>query len=122
MKKLGLLLLLVACGPKHAPEPVDNNTGPVKDTRTALERRRDAACDTLGPRVTSCAVEDAKADLAAGKVTKENFDKDTAPAIVKKNTEKFVDECRGHDYSSRQVRVLEVCQKEESECEPLLSC
>jgi hypothetical protein len=26
------------------------------------------------------------------------------------------------DYSARQVRVLEVCQKEESECEPMLTC
>ena len=31
-----------------------------------LERRRDAACETLGPRMTTCALEDAKADLAAG--------------------------------------------------------
>jgi hypothetical protein len=121
MKKLALLFL-IACGPKQPTTPVTNDTGPVKDTRTELERRRDAACETLGPRITSCAIEDAKADLAAGKTTKEQFDKDTASGVVKKNTDEFIDQCRGHAYSSRQVRVLEVCQKEESECDPLLAC
>ena len=124
MKKLALLFV-IACGPKQSTTPVTNDVdppGPVKDTRTELERRRDAACETLGPRISACAVEDAKADLAAGKVSKEQFDKDTASGVVKKNSEEFVKDCRGHDYSSRQVRVLEVCQKEESECEPLLTC
>lgn len=122
MTRFALLFLIASCGPKQPTTPINNDTGPVKDTRTELERRRDASCETLGPRVTQCAVDDAKANLAAGKVSKEQFDKDTAPAIVNKNTEKYVEECRSHEYSSRQVRVLEVCQKEESECEPLLSC
>lgn len=122
MKKL-VLLFVIACGPKQPTTPVNNEpAGPVQDTRTELERRRDAACETLGPRITSCAVDDAKADFAAGKTTKEQFEKDTASGVVKKNTDEFIKECRGHSYSSRQVRVLEVCQKEESECDPLLSC
>lgn len=124
MKKL-VLLFVIACGPKSSTTPVNNESdppGPVKDTRTELERRRDVACETLGPRISACAVEDAKADLAAGKVSKEQFDKDTASGVVKKNSEEFVKDCSGHDYSSRQVRVLEVCQKEETECEPLLAC
>lgn len=121
MKKV-VVLFVIACGPKQPTTPVNHDTGPVKDTRTELERRRDAACETLGPRITQCAVDDAKADYAAGKTSKEQFEKDTASGVVNKNTEKYVDECQHHDYSSRQVRVLEVCQKAESECEPLLSC
>lgn len=121
------LVLLVACGPKHTdgagmgsdPDP----TPPVhKDTRTAIEKRRDAACETLGPKITTCAAEDAKADFEAGKTSKADYDKDTAPDILKKNTEKYVAECKQKPYSSRQVRVLEVCQKEETECGPLLAC
>lgn len=124
MKKL-VLLFVIACGPKSSTTPANRDIdppGPVKDTRTELERRRDTACETLGPRITACAVEDAKADLAAGKVSRAQFDKDTASGVVKKNSEEFVKDCSGHDYSSRQVRVLEVCQKEETECEPLLTC
>lgn len=124
MKHLAFVLLLAACGPKHS-EPVGNTTGsaaPPPDNRTEIEKRRDAACETLGPRITTCAVEDAKAALEAGKVTKAQFDKDTASGVQKKNTEEFIDQCRKSDYSSRQVRVLEVCQKEETECGPLLSC
>ena len=30
--------------------------------------------------------------------------------------------CNKADRSSRQVRVLEVCHAEETQCEPLLSC
>lgn len=123
MRKLALLVLLAACGPKHST-PVNNDepTGPAKDTRTEIEKRRDTACESLGPRVTACAVDDAKADFAAGKTSKEQFEKDTASGVVKKNTEEFIKDCRAHQYSSRQIRVLEVCQKEETECDAMLSC
>lgn len=131
MKNLALLTSLVlasACGPKSAPSNVGNaggsadQAGPAHDTRTELERRRDAACETLGPRMTSCALEDAKADYAAGKVSKQQFEQDTASGVLAKNTEKFIEACTHAQYSSRQVRVLEVCQREESECNPMLAC
>lgn len=127
MKNLALLASLAlasACGPKPPASTAGNadEAGPAKDTRTELERRRDAACETLGPRMTSCALEDAKADFAAGKVTKQQFDQDTASGVLKKNTEEFITACTHAQYSSRQVRVLEVCQREESECDPMLAC
>jgi hypothetical protein len=95
---------------------------PVADTRTPIQRRRDAACDQLGPKITACAVEDTRADFAAGKIDQATLDRDTAPAIQHKNTEKFQTECKSHAYSSRQVRVLEVCFHEEPRCGPLLDC
>jgi len=92
------------------------------DPRTPIERRRDAACDGLGPKITACAVSDARADLAAGKIDQRQFTADTAPEIQHKNTEEFVRACKKAQYSSRQVRVLEVCLYQETECAPLLEC
>ncbi len=127
MKRLLLVALLAACGGKQTatttPDPDPKPQGPAKDSRTPLEQRRDAACDVVAKRVTACAVEDAKADLAAGKVTKEQFDKDTAREVVAKNADKYAESCKAHkDYSSRQVRVLEKCPDYESECGPFLKC
>jgi hypothetical protein len=121
--------LAAACGgsqrkpdgdPPPAPSAAAARNG--EATPTALDRRRNAACDQLGPKITSCAVEDARADLAAGKIDKAQLDRDTAPEIQRKNTEKFLEACKGASYSSRQVRVLEVCFREESRCAPLLDC
>jgi hypothetical protein len=92
------------------------------DPRTPIERRRDAACEQLGPKLTACAVEDAGASLASGKIDRSQFERDTAPAIQRKNTEEFDKACKGERYSSRQVRVLEVCFRDESRCAPLLEC
>jgi hypothetical protein len=97
-------------------------TPPLQDTRTPLEKRRDGACDQLGPKLTACAVEDAQADLASGKITKQQFDQDTASGVQHKNTEEFEKACKGSNMSSRQVRVLEVCFKEETACDPLRKC
>lgn len=116
---------LAACGSKQQA-PVSNagsaEPSQPQDTRSEIERRRDAACETLGPRITSCAVADAKAQLAAGAITQKQYNDTTASGVLAKNTEEFVKQCTSAQYSSRQVRVLEVCQKEESECEPLLAC
>ncbi len=128
MKNLILVLALVACGPKKANNVSNTGDGsaaaPPPDTRTAIEKRRDGACETLGPKITACALEDAKKALAAGQVKQKDFDESTKPEILKKNTEKFIEECEHPKtaYSSRQIRVLEVCQEQETQCEPLLAC
>jgi hypothetical protein len=95
---------------------------PAVPSRTPIERRRDAACEQLGPKLTACAVADAGADLAAGKIDQRQFEQDTAPAIQRKNTEEFEKACKGTAYSSRQVRVLEVCFQQATQCGPLLDC
>jgi hypothetical protein len=114
-----------ACGgpqPRPLADPPREQPPAAADSRTAIEKRRDIACEQLGPRLTTCAVEDARADLAAGKIGKTQFDRDTAPEVQHKNTEEFLKACKGAAYSSRQVRVLEVCSHEETRCAPLLDC
>jgi len=126
-------LLVAACGGKQqtggggssdvSNAGSDTVKPPLADTRTALEKRRDTACKAIAPKLTDCALEDAKSDLASGKVKKADFDRDTAPEVLRKNTEMFVEKCTGwRDISSRQVRVLEVCFKEEQQCGPLRDC
>lgn len=119
----------VGCGSKQQT-PVENTssgagsaTGPT-DTRTAIEKRRDAACETLGPRITTCAANDAKTALADGKITQKQYDEITASGVLKKNTDEFIDSCKSPKtaYSSRQIRVLEVCPAQELECEPMMAC
>ncbi|MDB4959394.1 MAG: hypothetical protein JWO36_6963 [Myxococcales bacterium] len=128
MKHLILVAMLAACGGKQTPAGSGAGSGSgseppsgLTDTRTALEKRRDTACEQLAPKMTACAVEDAKADLAAGKVTQKQFDQDTASGVLKKNSEEFMKKCQV-EMSSRQVRVLEVCPHEETQCGPLLAC
>ncbi|MBV8762690.1 MAG: hypothetical protein JO257_35725 [Deltaproteobacteria bacterium] len=120
-----LLFVLAACSSKPAPAPQQPTppAGVVKDTRTPLEQRRDAACDVVGKRTAACAVQDSKAQLAAGKITQDAYNKATEPAVVAKDAEVYADKCKAkRDYSSRQIRVLEMCPKYESECEPFLAC
>lgn len=121
---IGIVAALGACGAKQTPKGGEGSAEPVGvavDSRTPLEKRRDAACDQLAPRLTQCAVDDARADQASGKISKAELDKDTAPEILRKNTEAASTACKV-PLSSRQVRVLEVCMKEESECSPLQDC
>lgn len=117
-----LVLALAACGGGSAGGAAKPAPAPAPDARTAIERRRDAACEQLAPRITACAVDDAKADFAAGKIDQAQLARDTAPEIQAKNTEEFARACKSRPHSSRQVRVLEVCFQEEATCAPLLDC
>jgi hypothetical protein len=67
--------------------------------------------------MTACALEDARRTLSAEELAKLELDK-YAPA----HTAEFLAACSEQSLSSRQVRVYEVCSKEESGCEPLLAC
>jgi hypothetical protein len=118
------LLALVACSGSQTPPPANDGTPPAAhDTRTPFEQRRDIACKQLAPKLTQCAAQDAKADLDAGKTTPQQYQQDTAPKVLDKNTQDFIDKCTAwRDMSSRQVRVLEVCFQQETECGPLRAC
>jgi hypothetical protein len=128
---LGMLALVLgglACGgsQRTTDDSVANQAprdpAAVPDDRTELERRRDAACDQLGPRLTDCAVEDARTALRAGKLTQAQFNDLTAPALLRKHTEEYLKGCKAESYSSRQVRVLEVCFRDAPACSDLLDC
>jgi hypothetical protein len=101
------------------PSAADKPTAPAP---TELERRRDTACGQLGPKLTSCAVEDARASLQAGKITRAEFDSHTEAAVLRKHTEEYLKACKAASYSSRQVRVLEVCFRDAPVCSDLLDC
>jgi hypothetical protein len=122
MTRLFLLACAVAmlgCG-GNGKKPVAPDPAPPKveaESRSEIESRRDAACEALGPRITACAIEEARATMSPEELAKLDLEK-TAPV----HTEEFIAECKRQQLSSRQVRVYEVCLKEETECEPLITC
>lgn len=121
-----VLCFLIACRSKQQPPPKNDDTPPagvVKDTRSELEKRRDAACENVGKLTAKCAAQDAKRDFEAGKTKKADYEADTKPEIVSKLAAKVEGECKSHkDYSSRQIRVMEKCPQYETECGPLMEC
>lgn len=106
---------VAACG--SAPAASGGAAAPAGDGKTELQRRQEAACAAVGERTTACAVADAKAKATPAQLRELALD-ETAP----RNTEKFIAECVARPMSSRQVRVFEVCYREERECEPFFSC
>lgn len=120
---LALALALAACAGKSQPSTVGNSDPPAADAtappdhRTELERRRDAACEQLGPRMTDCAIADARRTMTPEELAKLDVEA-TAPL----HTREFVKDCQQQSLSSRQVRVYEVCLREETACEPLIAC
>jgi hypothetical protein len=127
MKRL-VFVVLAACASKPAPAPqtpppAAPTAGVVQDTRTDLEKRRDAACDIVGKRTADCAVKDSDALFAAGKIKKSEHDAAIDPRVVAKDAEVYADKCKAkRDYSSRQIRVLEKCPEYEKECAPFFEC
>ncbi len=121
------VLTLAACGNKSGSGggdtlPDDLRTGSgagsgSADGASELERRKGAACEELGPRLTECAVADARATMTPEELAKLDIE-NTAPV----HTREFVKSCKGQTLSSRQVRVYEVCLREETECGALTAC
>lgn len=102
------------------PDPVAPGDGDGADDGaplTELQRRQHAACERVIPRLTACAVEDARRNMTPEEYAKNQID-ETAPY----HTRKFLEECKAATMSSRQVRVYEVCDREETECGPLVAC
>lgn len=106
--------LTLGCGGSAATPPAAPATPPAK---TEFQRRQEAACDELGPKLTQCAYESAKRTLTPEQMKKQHVEEKRAD-----HTALFVEQCRAQQMSSRQLRVYEVCMREERECEPLISC
>lgn len=122
------ILVLAACGSSPSGEsttPPGNTEPPppMKDTRTEFEKRLDAACNALGPTLSTCAVSDANEKLRSGEIKQKEFDEITKPEIIAKLDQEWRDTCyQPAKFTSYQVRVLEVCKQAETECGPLQDC
>jgi hypothetical protein len=100
------------------PGPTNADPVPVyKDARTPIEKRRDIACEHIQPKLTQCAVADAKATMSPKELADLKPDE-----LVAKHKAEFLKQCKGSAMSSRQVRVLEVCDQQETACDPLAEC
>jgi len=116
-----ITLGLVACGSSSHPDtagPGSADPIPVyTDSRTPLEKRRDTACEGIQPKLTQCALADAKATMSPKELA------DLKPEeLLAAHKQKFLKQCKTSAMSSRQVRVLEVCNHEETACDPLAEC
>lgn len=116
---IALVLLLAACGNKTKSGGDDDTLPdpPPPPQQTELEKRQGAACEQLGPRLTDCAIADARATMTAAELAELDVE-NTAPL----HTREMIKECKQQTMSSRQVRVYEVCMREETECAPLTAC
>jgi hypothetical protein len=113
-----LFFVLIACGSSQKPPPGNTDPVPVyKDSRSPIEKRRDTACEAIQPKLTVCAEADARATMSPKELA------DLKPEELRSaHKQKFLKECKTSQMSSRQVRVLEVCFKSETECDPLAEC
>lgn len=136
MRLLALLAVAAfACGPKPAAkQPADDDELP--DLHNAkggpgepqgepeppppedeLHRRQYAACDAIVPRMTACAVEDAKANMTPEQLKDLDVEQ-TSKIHTRENTKK----CKNWGLNGHQVRVLEVCDQETDNCSDLRDC
>ena len=133
MKRLAIVLLFAACGGKSAgPASPGGASGSASDddltihpqkpgggAETEFDRRRQAACEQVGAKVAACAVEDTRNDKAHPPTKDELAQLDQTAAIDKRE---YVKKCVDGPMSSRQVRVMEVCVQQETQCDPFLAC
>lgn len=114
---IGAALWLAACGGGSGQTTPPKEPEAPKPEMTEMQRRQGAACEALAAKLTQCAYESAKRAL-----TEEELKKEQVVEKMPEHTKQLTDECKQQQMSSRQVRVYEVCMREESECEPLMSC
>ena len=110
-------VLCVACGggPKKDTDP-DPGLQPPPQQQTEIEKRQDAACRAVGAKLKQCALDD---DARMTPAEREKSDAaHTAPILERE----YIKACTERYLSSRQIRVREVCLREETECAPFLSC
>lgn len=114
-----LLVVLAACGKpaRSNDDTLPDNREPAPPPQTELQQRQGAACEQLGPRLTDCAIADARATMTPEQLAELDVER-TAPL----HTREMTKQCKEQTMSSRQVRVYEVCLREETECEALTAC
>jgi hypothetical protein len=119
VKALALVLVMACSGggkPPVATGGSGSGSAAVEDKRTPIEKRRDAACDAIEAPLTNCAIDDLKRTMKPADLAKLDLDKMRAD-----HRKRWFELCK-RPKTSHQVRVLEVCFKEEKECDPLADC
>jgi hypothetical protein len=130
MRNLLALVVIVtaiaACGGKSKPTAQPDDDLTIKPSGsgaatpgTEFERRHHAACEQVGAKVSACAVEDTRNDKEHPPTADELAQLDQTAAIDKRE---YIKKCDAAEMSSRQIRVMEVCSKEETACDPFLAC
>jgi hypothetical protein len=122
MRSIVIAVVLAACTPSPGPTTDTTTPTPPADTRTPIEKRRDEGCEQVGRKSAACAVEESNRKFADGKITKTEHEQAVEPKVVRALGDKYIAECRHEQLSSRQVRVMEVCMREETECAAWQSC
>ena len=114
---LAALLFVAACGNKNKGGGETTPPPEPEPTPTELQKRQGAACEQLGPKLTECAIADARATMTPEELAELDIEK-TAPV----HTREMIAQCKEQTMSSRQVRVYEVCMREETACDALTAC
>ncbi|MEZ4359219.1 MAG: hypothetical protein R3B48_03495 [Kofleriaceae bacterium] len=114
---LAVALLSLACGGRGAPAERPAGVEPQPEPASEFARRQRAACAATGERVTACAITGLRAASTKDELAKLDLEK-----MQQVNSAAYAEKCEADALSSRQLRVYEVCLREERECEPFLSC
>jgi len=121
MKRLALLAaVFFACG---SPQTTTQAEDPPPDSRKQAIERLDArqrqACQRMCPRLTECALEDAKANVSPADLK----DGPSLEEIAPSHTAQCNSECNRTRLSLRQIRVYEGCMdKKQLDCGALVVC
>jgi hypothetical protein len=84
----------------------------------ALRAAQKSECEALCPRLSECAVEDARANMSAAELAKLDLE-----AKARQHTNECITQCSGSSLSPRQVRVMRRCRKESAAvCSQYLAC
>lgn len=112
-----MFVLLAACAGGSsgttAQEPPLSNSRSVE-----LDAAQDAACQRLAPKVTDCAIEDARATMSPQDFADMARDLDE---LADRNSEQYIDHCTRSPMSRRQLEVYEQCALDVT-CEEFLAC
>jgi hypothetical protein len=116
-------LSLAACGNGNkttgATEPVKPTPppppGPTPEEELAAAQTE--MCETLGPRITECALAEARNNLPPQEVAELE-----EPGVLRAHTREVINGCMSAEISVRQDEAATVCITDNAECAPLLDC
>lgn len=121
----GTLALGVACGgakqpAEPSPATAEATEAPSPDEPSPedkLRMQQAGACRPMCERLTTCSVEDARANLSPEKFAELEVET-TAP----RHTDECDRSCNANALSPRQVQVIRDCVSAESDCQTFVSC